>query len=79
MRNIGIFIVALALSGPAWAADDFSGGLGLGASGMLGVTKTLQASPTPGMTSLLPVAKPVPPVTAPPETTIALFPEQYVS
>ena len=34
-----VLIVALALSGPAWAADDFSGGMGLGALGMFGGTK----------------------------------------
>ncbi len=70
-----VLIVALALSGSAWAADDFSGGMGLGASGMFGGTKTLQANPTPGMTSLPPVAKPVPPVSAPPETTSEIHPD----
>lgn len=75
MRYIGIFIVAFALSGPAWAADDLSGVIGLGSSGMLGVAKTLQANPTPGMTSLPPGAKSVPPVSAPPETTSEIRPE----
>ena len=70
-----VLIVVLALSGSAWAADDFSGGMGLGASGMFGGTKTLQANPTPGITSLPPVAKPVPPVSAPPETTSEIHPD----
>ena len=75
MRYITIFLAVLALSGSAWAADDFSGGMGLGASGMFGGTKTLQANQTPGITSLPPVAKPVPPVSAPPETTSEIHPD----
>jgi protein involved in polysaccharide export with SLBB domain len=75
MRYIAIAIVTLALSGSAWAADDFSGGMGLGASGMFGGTKTLQANQTPGMTSMPPVGKPAPPVSSPPETTSEIHPD----
>ena len=64
MRFIGIFMAALVVSGPAWAADDFSGGIGLGSLGVLGGTKTAQSSPTQGKTSLSPVAKPAPPETS---------------
>ena len=70
-----VLIAALTLISPAWAADDFSGGMGLGASGMFGGTKTLQTNPTQGMTSLPPVAKPVPPVSAPPETASEIHPD----
>jgi protein involved in polysaccharide export with SLBB domain len=75
MRYIAIAIVTLALSGSAWAVDDFTGGMGLGTSGMFGGTKTPQASQSPGVTSLPPVAKPAPPVSAPPETTSEIQPD----
>jgi protein involved in polysaccharide export with SLBB domain len=79
MRYITIFIVALALSGSAWAADDLSGGIGLGgASGMLGVTKMFQANQTPGapgVVPLPPITNPVPPVLAPPESTSEIQPD----
>ena len=75
MRYICGFIVAVALSGSAWAADDFSGGMGLGALGMFGGTKTPQANQTPGMNPLPPISKPVPPVSAPPETASEIQPD----
>ena len=70
-----VLIVTLVLSGSAWAADDLSGGMGLGASGMFGGAKTLQSNQTPGMNSLPPVAKPVPPVSAPPEIASEIHPD----
>ena len=75
MRYITVLIVALTLISPAWAADDFTGGMGLGTSGMFGGAKTLQANQTPGMTSLPPVAKPVPPVSSLPETASEIHPD----
>ena len=75
MRYICIFMVALVLSVPAWAADNSSGGMSLGILGVPGGTNTLQSNPTQGMISLPPVAKPVPPVSAPPETSSEIRPE----
>jgi Polysaccharide biosynthesis/export protein len=78
MRYITIFLVVLALSGSAWAADDFSGGMG----GMLGVTKMFQANQTQGaqgVVPLPPVAKPASPGSAPPETTSEIRPESQKS
>ena len=75
MRVIGIFMAALVVSGSAWAADDLSGGIGLGSLGVLGGAKTVQSSPAQGKTSLPPVAKPAPLVSAPPETSSEIRPE----
>jgi len=75
MRYLCIFIVALVLSVPAWAADDSSGGMNLGILGLLGGTKTPQSNPTQGMISLPSAAKPAPSVSAPPETPREIRPE----
>lgn len=75
MRYICIFMAALVAAAPAWAADDFLGGIGLGPLGVPGGTKALQSSPTQGKTSQPPAVKPVAPVVAPPEPSGEIRPE----